>query len=554
MKRILVLMIIAFILLCVGSACRTPDEARVSTKAAVAEVDVWVTPEVDVPVEAAGERPLLPSLTTFSDSAGLDSNITIAEGSVIDGTSRLTSGGANLFAGTTFLLNAALPTQAATAQVWRQETVPLTVERAQAVAAKWGFSGSLYQMATANRGDVGETLGLELEQLPVDFLEYHVFSGAQSLVLTESAFYFADESVPFNYEQPQPFNHRAPRAEATLQAMGLLDFPYTLTEGWGHEVWVNRMVDGFPIDMPEISAGVDENGRLAFASYQPFDNLVVVDTYPLISAESAWQQIQDGIDESILYSITEAERNIETLADQTMGFRYWPREFQSGQEIHLYTSPTVFLPVNEEAAPLIQAQTYLVQADDETRRGLAEQLGINVHFWGTFDASTNTLVLAGWVPVPGLTPLVKNGMVQTGDGFRLLVEPEGEVFILPDAPVDLADGSQVNVFAWAARDAGLAYPVLEWQGIDMQVPNASGETMAMPEMLPEHHLVYSQLDINQVALAYHVYPEMAVDENGRSHQTYWLLPVWRFTGLADNGDMLEFTVQATEQRAANGER
>ena len=333
--------------------------------------------------------------------------------------------------------------------------------------------------------------------------------------------------------------------------MGLLDFAYTLTDGWGHEVWVNRVLEGMATDYPEISAGVAENGRLAFASYQPFDQLTAVGTYPLISAETAWQQIQDGVDENMLFNITSATSEPDApLPAQNAGFQYWPREQKSGPDVHLYSLPTVFLPVDESLPPRVNALNYTVQADEATLRSLADQRGVNVHFWGALDTTTNTLALAGWEPLPELNPLIKNGTIQRQGEETRLIDPQGGTFILPDAPADLADGSQVNVFAWAAREAGQAYPVLDWEGIDRQIAGGSGEAMALPEVLPPAAPVYDA-NFNQRG---HVGVLCLSRNAGRGkrpfQQSYWLLPVWQFSGVANNGDTVTFTVPATVQPTA----
>ncbi|MBE2222261.1 MAG: hypothetical protein IAF02_12010 [Anaerolineae bacterium] len=549
MRRILI--VILFVLL-FSTACGQAETAM-PTRAPLAEVAVTASPSP--PAEAApelnietvpeiveeaepGERPLLPNLADLPIEAGLGGGLMAGDGLVA------AEQPADLWGGATFSLNTTLPTEIAEATVWQQPALPLDESRATEIAARWGFSTPLYQYATPDESILDEPVGAAAAPLPAVLPEFHVFDGARSLVMTEDAAYFSDESVPFNYETPRPFAERAAAAEAALQSMGLLNFPYILADGWGHEVWVNRELEGMVTDFPEMSAGVGENGRLAFASYQPFDALTAVGTYPLISAETAWQQIQDGIDEAILFSITSG--TAETLpAPAASGFKYWPRTHQNGQEVHLYTFPTVFLPVDTSLPPLIRALSYTVQTDAETKRALAEQVGVNLHFRGILDTSTNSLALAGWEPVPDLNPLIKNGTVQRQGEQVILLDQEGNGFILPDAPADLTDGSAVNVFAWAARDVGLAYPVLDWEGIDMQIAESSGEMLAMPDMLPPAASAYEQISINAAELAYYVYPEMVAGENGRSQQLYWLLPVWQFTGLADNGDVITFTVQAT---------
>ena len=558
MKRILIVTITAIFLLLIFTACSTQDEAALPTRAALAELEApavqpengetAVQPAESDPPAAAqeilpGEQRPLPSLATAptesSYEIGLGGTSSVADGEE--------STQAALFSNATFSLDTTLPTGATEAQVWQQPAVPLDVERAKTIAQRWGFTGPLYTFAIPDGLVIDESSGEGYAQLPTDFLEFHAFDGAKSIIITEASAYFTDDSVPFDYETPRPFEQHAPAAEAVLQSMGLLDFPYTLADGWGHEVWVNRVLDGMATDYPEIGAGVNENGRLAFASYQPLDHLAAIGTYPLISAETAWQQIQDGVDEDILFAITESAQTPEVSWGPPSNFQYWPRQQQTGQEVHLYGLPTVFVPVDEGYPPLIQALNYTVQTDEATNRALAEQVGKNVHFWAMLDAATNSLVLTSWEPLPDLNPLIKNGTIQRQNEQTVLVDPEGSLFILPDAPADLADGSFVNVFAWAARDAGLAYPVLDWEGIDMQISDGSGETIAFPGIEPVAPPVYDQVSINQVELAYFAYPEFHNGENGRFQQSYLLLPVWLFTATANNGDRLQFTVQPTAQ-------
>lgn len=557
MKRLLILFMTASLLALLFTACAS-EETTLPTRAALAEVDVAAPAEaalVDVEstapatavaipaAAAAGERPLLPTLTSsesgFPD--GLGSAISSAPNA--DGLPVEPPVG-DLFGSAAFALNATLPIEPTQAQVWRQPAIPLDAARAQTIAQRWGFGGPLYTFATPGESVLSEALAPGAAPLPAIQTEYHVFDGPRSLVITEGAAYYADAGVVFNYESPPSFAEMAPAVETALQNKGLLDFAYTLQDGWGREVWVRRVVDGAALNLPEISAAAVD-GRLAFAAYQPFDQLTPVADYPIIPAEAVWQQIQNGVADEVLYTITPAAETAVPAAPDA-GFQYWPRKQQSGPEVHLYTYPTVFLPVSDEGAPLIKAFNYSVQTDDDTRRALAEQLGVNVHLWGALDTTANTLTLAGWESLPDLNPLIKNGVVQRQEGQMIFTDPEGASFILPDAPADLADGSQVNVFAWAVRDAGLAYPVLDWEGIDRQVPGASGESLALPDPLAAETKAYEQVTIDEAVLAYYVYSESGVDENGRSRQTLWLLPVWRFSGVTDSGDGVTFYVQATE--------
>lgn len=100
----------------------------------------------------------------------------------------------------------------------------------------------------------------------------------------------------------------------------------------------------------------------------------------------------------------------------------------------------------------------------------------------------------------------------------------------------------MNVFTWAIRQVGLAYPVLDWEGIDRQVAGVSGESLAQPDdgwQTPIH-----EITINQVVLSYYVHPD--TDAASLTPLSYWLLPVWQFSGVADSGAVVTVYVQATD--------
>ncbi len=465
--------------------------------------------------ETAGERPLLPRFAASAESAGPSA-----------------APGPDAFAQAAFNLTAALPAEPAAAAVLRAPDLPFNSQQAQTVAARFGFSGPIYTELLPDAVQSPTGLPADAAAPPALTPTFFAFDGPRTLNVGPQITTFTDSSVAVDYQNPLPFAQAAPAAEAFLQARGLLDFPYALQEGWGQEVFVVRLIDGRPVSQPEFSVGVGSGGQVAYVSYQMAGAPVPVGDYPLITAEAAWQQLQAGIDASVITTITPA--NAGAAAEPASGFQYWPRQQQSGPDVHLYAWPTAYLPADGAGAPRVQMLGYALQADETTLAALAGQVGQNVHVWGSLDTAVNTLTVAGWEPLPELNPLFKNGPLQRVDGQTRLQDTQtGETFILPDVPADVPDSASVNVFAWAARETGLAYPVLDWEGIDLQLPGAAaagqgaeGET-AVP--------AYQQITVNQVELAYY-----AQAANG---ETLWQ-PAWVFRATADNGDTLTFAVQA----------
>ena len=158
MNRILILTMTVLLSLLFLTAC-APDAAPLPTRASLAELDAVTaqpeTGETAVPPAAtppsstqekteSGNLPALPDLAAIPAqselSGGADNNITIAEGTEA-------ADAATLFGAAAFALNAPLPTGVTEAQVWQQPALPLDEDRAKAIAARWGFTGPLYQFA-----------------------------------------------------------------------------------------------------------------------------------------------------------------------------------------------------------------------------------------------------------------------------------------------------------------------------------------------------------------------------------------------------------------------
>ncbi|MAU01766.1 MAG: hypothetical protein CL608_31910 [Anaerolineaceae bacterium] len=475
------------------------------------------------------------------------------------------------FSGTTFTLNTTLPTEPLLSTVL--QNVPdtaVTVEKARELAAQFGFSGQLYR-----------------EQYPVfegEFVDpnyqppvvYHIFDGPRSLIIDAWGAYYNDTSIENDWDNPISFEQAVPIAEAYVQERGLLDFEYEIQQLWGSDVNFVRVIDGQPVNQPELTVGVSHDGRIFFISYQVLRNAQRLGRYPLITAQAAWERLQSGVFENgILYNYSAgpetavAEPAIAIEPDPNADlYQFWVREYEPGEEIHLYDWPIVFLPVDGGADPRIQIRNYLVQADSATLNALAERVGQQTHIWGQVGPEGTTIELAGWEAVEeNREPIAGPGIIsREGDQVLFTSNESGNIYILPDAPADLEDGLEVHLFAWAARDLGQAHPVADWENIDkivnIEPEILPGEELPIEEPITDEPLpidgdgrgfvpfTYESFTVNEVSLAYYYTYSWPTDDAGEiryeGQPTIIVQPTWKFSGQTDTGEYVDFYVQATE--------
>jgi hypothetical protein len=457
------------------------------------------------------------------------------------------------FSGTIFSLSTALPAEPTAATVLEYPSATtLDLAQAQQLAARFGFTGPLYLQSYP----VYETEPLPegSAPLPEPPPTYVAFDGPRQFSIYFGGASYYDSSITPDFNNPLPYEQALPIAEAFLRDRGLLDFPYLAQHSYGSMVLFYRQIDGRTLNYPELTVEVAHDGRVYTAGYQVMPNLQTLATYPLQSAEAAWQTLQTGAaDNQIPYFTFPSEQGIPVDVPVDDGtYQYWQRTRQPGEEAHFYTMPTVYLPADGNGVPLVSINNYQLQGSDADLQAIAAQVSSNLHIWGQIAADGRTLTLSGW-EVTELAYLQVNGTVErTAD--HVLVHAPDQTYILPNAPADLPDGLQVDVYAFAIRDAGLPYPVLEWDGVSKYIPvepiveatvapAEEGEVIIDP--IFAETFTYAQVTVNAVELAYYYTPVWQEQQaNIYTLPRVLLQPVWKFTGTADNGDTLEFFVPA----------
>jgi hypothetical protein len=519
----------------------------------VANVVTPVTDVADVPTntaESAGQ-----ALAALPELQGMDTTGGMGGGG--DGTSPAPEidmtrwEPVNVFSGTTFVLDATLPTGLGPNTVLQQTPWVMDVATARQIANQWGFTGPLYTMPLPEQPD-GEPAII----LPPT---YFVFDGTRMFQLDASFIYYNDTAVMFDPNNPTPFEQARAVAESFFQARGLLDFPYGVRQGfYPNEVNFYRLVDGLPVNQYEVYASV-VGDQVATAHYTALSRLENLGGYPLTSVEEAWQKLlfQATVAGRVLYEVMPAEMvGGELVIEEPQPEQplTWVRTYQPGQEAHLYSWATIYLPAEGgDTPPRIETYPLRLQTDDETLRALAALPTHLYHIWGTVGADGKTLQVTGFEGLDETThqPLFIEGTIRR-EGDQIVVTAfTGENYVLPNPPADLPEGMEVTVFAFASRDAGLAYPVLEWDNINERVifeaPPVEEPPVVIEEPIEWQPFIYQNVTVTQVELAYYytyVQDQEAIARGEFVPATILLQPAWKFTGTADNGDMLTFYMQA----------
>lgn len=462
------------------------------------------------------------------------------------------------FSGTTFILNGTLPIEPVSGFVQlRQPEVILTLEQARAIADQYGLTGPLYV----------ETYGLDA---PADIPPvYIVFDGPRNLRMDSWGINYTDETAvaAFDYDNPNLTIRPEiiPIAEAFLAQRGQLNFPYETEAQVGDSVLFYRLVDGRRVNEPEISVSINPNNEVAYVWDNTATEWTAVGNYPLITAEQAWQRVLGGVFENNIQFQTimpdpGVVAPVEELPDYLADYQYWGREFAPNVETHLYEWPVVYQPV-DGGTPLLKIRGFTVAADDATLNALAEARDQQLHVWGTLNEDKTLFQLAGWEALAEYTPIFQVGVVRWQGEQLVFYGEDGSIYILPNAPADIADGLKVNIFGYGVRDTGLEYPVLDWESIDkfFEYPEpellpaegypADGDVSILPIDGPFAPFRYGQVQINSAELVYFItyaFPDMPEGEEmmTRSAPTIYLQPAWAFTGTADNGDTIKLFVQA----------
>jgi hypothetical protein len=454
----------------------------------------------------------------------------------------------------TFTINVPFPGEPTQATVYQQPgSSEFSVADIQRYAQLFGLNGSVYREVYPE--PVYEP-GMPEDMRPwTPPTAYHVFDGPRQLsVYDNNIYYFNQTAVQQENLQMMPYAQAAPIVEAFLKERGLLDFPYVTASPWGSDVEIRRIVNGYPAGTAEFYVAVTEAGDIMSVSYQPFDKLQAIGDYPLRSAADAWQHVQEnGFDYMTSYWFTspgpDAVPVMETEPYVTPWdeyYRYWPRTFNDGDPIAIVSYPMVYLAANGDAAPRILLDQYLLNGSAADLEALAEYAGQPVRAEGVVrgQAPNLSIDLNAWRPEPDQVWQYMPGTIRYDGGQVYFDADEGETFIVPAPPADVADGERVNLSGWSLEEGDGAFRVFNWVSMDRIVDWESLPrelTEPAPMDMGEEYKI-TDVTITGISLVYQFAP--VFDEQGYVTQ-FVMQPAWRFSGTTNNAnELIEIMVQA----------
>ena len=442
------------------------------------------------------------------------------------------------FAGVNFELKTTLPAGPQTIVVEQHNFPAMTEADARRIADQLGFTGPLYVQGVAYVDDA----------VPPTYV---AFDGSRRLTMQGSGVTYEDWAIALGYHDRLPFERSAPLAETFLRERDVLDFDYEIGQIPGGDVGFYPLRNGIRLEQPEIAVTIDANGAIAFFTYPASREVELLGDYPLRSAEAAWQLIQAGVVRNgIPYSLLPGDEEMSP-ADGVATPDFWRAPYEVGQEVHRYGFATVYLPLDQSSTLRIQVENDLsLAADEGTLQAIAEHPTDLLHVWGVVGAEEGIKVLdvAGWEVVPAAEVVSWQGQIKRDGEQTLLVTGDGQIFILPNVPTDVTDGQAVTVTTWTQREAGVAYPVLDWGSISAIDTESPGPETEPPPFAHEGQLpaVGTAVIIGEVKLLY--FPMILFPAEPTSASPYVnrivLLPVWKFFGQTDNDQRVEFLVPA----------
>ncbi|MCA9979518.1 MAG: hypothetical protein KDD89_01745 [Anaerolineales bacterium] len=459
----------------------------------------------------------------------------------------------DVFSGTAFVLNATLPTEPTTAVQYEIPAQNLTLELATAVAAQFGFSGPLYQEQLPSGFMLSDEGAAFVPQMP-----FMAFQGDEQLTVAPGNVFYENTAVSDSYPSTIAPDQAQAAAEAFLNGRGLLNFAYEARPAYAGDIYFHETVDGVLIETPRIVAHVNNDGQVVRISYTAETGLVSSGETPLITAETAWQQLQSGVRANeIAYTLLPVDaNNDQPLPPNLVPEQRWVRERPAGESAILYGYPSVMVNATDpNSAPRVQLLGYELVGTAEQLSELANVGGQNTAVQGTISADGQQLEITTWDLV-SLQPLSLRGTFSQ-DGDRVIfTAADGQAYLLPNPPANIVAetaGQQVDLFAWdtVTNEQESELPRLEWETMQV-LPQGEEGTAGVPEpalssfMPLESFRTYEEATINSVRLVYFLAPQ--VSDLGETPQFDFpaqrLQPMWEFSGVVDGQDILRLYVPA----------
>ncbi len=332
----------------------------------------------------------------------------------------------------TLLVKTAFPTSPTEAKVYIQIVdEALTIENAHAVAEQLGVNGNVYLAAS------------DAPQMT----NYYVTDGISRIFLySPHHFYYISnyqKSLEVTKQDTPTTEEQISIAESYLKDHGLLDFPYRIqtNESVPGLVCFIQLLDGKPImygptDFPQISVQINPEGEIKSLDY----NVLFFEesgTYPIISAEDAWQK---SLSSDMPKGVESGSRLYPSETNQI-----WLREYPQIQRVELFGYLEILQPAEANTSVLMFFNNYVLKGNTQ---GLEQggNLGQFMQIWGQFQSDKNgnpNFLVEGWQPSTFPDQTLEGVIQRQGDqGYLVTTDKE---LLIPGLPSDVPDGMKVYV-------------------------------------------------------------------------------------------------------------
>lgn len=449
---------------------------------------------------------------------------------------------------TTFNLIATLPTEPSQANLFI-EPLPanLDVVTMQAIAQQWGFPTTLYQHQLGMGVEAISAYAGSVAEYPGSYVS---FADEKRLTFSPQmlSYYDMRAAGPQGYDPLtagnfSDFNQSKGIAEAFLRERGQLNFSYEIRRGYSNEVTFYRSDGAERFDRPVATVNVNKEGVVVSADLWLIPTMNLHGTTPLISAETAWNNLKAN---PAQYE-HDFRPTIEIMLQERATYgsaRHWARNlFQVGSPISINGWLTIYTPTEEGQLPRLLLNDNLpLVGSAETISGLqaVNQQGMPVHIEGTVSAEREITVTSYSMAPNQIGDLYLPGTIDLNGGAHLVV-PGGLQILLPDAPADLSQGVTVNVMGTGLSQREDGVVVFNWHTMDELVQNLP---MAMPA-IGTSPFSAERFDFSTVRLVHRAHwpsVELQPDANGNIPTFY--APYWQFLGTDERGSEISFYLLA----------
>lgn len=459
------------------------------------------------------------------------------------------------FTNATLTLNATLPTDGEAAVF----TLPapyqpgnIDQERLRTFAQQMGVEGDIY---------------FEWYQgMPIDGIDdgsgnvpyaYRIFDG-KKMVTSHGGGEMGYENTALFQNQyqmpPLPYAERAAIAEQFLQERGLLDFEYEMRQSWGTEVQFFPLYEGKPLqNWATINVNVIGDGQIAGVWLRPLLDATGSQTEPLRTADEAWAFVQENFQSGqMMHNIIPTNPAYYGPPISQQGQKtHWEQEYAVGQEVTLNSWIQIYRPADGSITPRMITHMGLVLVGEpgelEAIANTATN-GNNIRLTGTIigEADNLQLQVTGWEAITGPSDIYLTGTTRQIDGKMVLELPGGFPIEIANPPADLPADQFVSMSSWGVRvaDDGVS-AVTDWVTLDLA--NHYGPPQEEPPF-EDPYFNITDVTIDNVQLGYfYLHPFEPFPYSNEPYarvEASHLIPVWRFVGQTNKGDMVEFTIPA----------